>query len=119
MTFTEKNRRAGKCRIIHTVRIKNVHVLFLLYQVLCYSRSILPQCILFRYLLLEYITKKVGVVNFYLGGTVFESQPEHCLPRLRFFVVSSVSPGKCQCSASIRPELLPSKSYPFYSHPTI
>jgi hypothetical protein len=49
INFTEKNRRAERCRIVHGLRIKNVYLVFILYQVLCYSGSIWPQCILFKY----------------------------------------------------------------------
>jgi hypothetical protein len=54
----------------------------------------------------------------YSRGPQFKSQLEHSLSWLRSSWFCRVSPGKC-CSASIRPQLLPSKSFPIHHYSSI
>jgi hypothetical protein len=58
-----------------------------------------------------------NAVHLYSGGAWFESQLRASYPsRLKFFILATVSPGKCQDSTSIRSRPLPTNFFQFFIH---
>lgn len=91
MTFAEMNRMAGGVEWFTEEGKKNVHQLFILYQDFMLQQIHIPTVHFIQ--IFNFIVHFKGccsdnALNFYVRCTLFESQLEHCLPRLRFFVVS-------------------------------